>query len=500
MSPTRLGVVTCASLLSLALAACGDSKPPPEADAGPGETSDAGTTADAGTTPDSGTMSDAGTTPDAGPTENCTSVSAGTGGEARWQTLGLSINAGTLYSRTDATADSSDNVFFVQHRLRPGDDDSDILLRKLSPDGQTLWQKSYGSILGDGATDLRVDATGHAFLAGVFGYNAGSIHSAYGIIDLGKGPIQTAATNEDGFVAKIAPDGSTVWATPVTSVEQSSVGELALLPSGNVLVAGGVKSRSEVKVGTATLPSLGVYTNRVFVAELNGATGELVWGRGLPGFSSRPEYLPRLATGPGGEVFIQVNDEGKTVVLALGTDAARTQSWSRTLTGLWDVRIATHPDGGLYLAGIFEGTIDVGTGPLTAPVNDAAFLVMRLDAAGNTVAARILGQADDISGELDDVEVDASGRLLLVGEWLMSPIDSGQGPLDVRGEFAVLLARDLSAVWARGFRCSSPNGAGRRGDGVLVSGSLDLVPTADLGAGPIPSNRAGESFAVQYGP
>jgi hypothetical protein len=507
MNPTRPGVVLRACILSLALAACGDSKPPPEPDAGPGETPDAGTadagTPDAGTsdagTADAGTTSDAGT-PDAGP--HCNSMSAGTGGEARWQGLGPGVNAGNIYSRTDATADSAGNVLLVQHRLRPrpSNDDADLLLTKLSPDRQVLWQKAYGSLIGDGARDLRVDARDHIFLAGAFGYSGGSGSPFAASIDFGTGPLQAVAANEDGFVVKLAPDGTTVWATPVTCSEASSVGELALLPSGNVLVAGAAKFRCAVKVGEASLLPQGV--NAVdYVAELDGATGQLVWGMGLPGPTNSPTFLPRLATGPAGEVFIAANDAGKTVVQALAADAARTQRWSRSLTGLRDVRIAPHADGGLYLVALFEGTVDVGSGPLTAPAGDTAFLVARLDAEGRTVAARVLGSANDIYGEVDDVEVDASGRLLLVGQGLKGPIDSGRGPLAVlQSEFAVLVERDLSAIWARGFLCSSPNGAGRRGDGVLVAGSLALGPSVDLGAGLIPPSDSSQSFAVQYGP
>ena len=503
--------MTRACILSLALAACGDSKPSPEGDAGPGDTSDAGipdagasdagTTLDAGTTdagtPDAGTT-DAGT-PDPGP--SCTSVSAGTGGEARWQGLGPGINAGNIYSRTDATADSTGNVLLLQHRERPrpNNDDADILLTKLSPEGQVLWQKSYGSLTRDGARDLRVDGKDHVFVAGVFGYNAGMSTATYASIDFGTGPLETVATNEDGFVAKLGPDGTTVWATAITCSEASTAGELALLPSGNVLVTGAAKFRCPVKVGTANLLPQGVSTVD-YVAELDGATGQLVWGMGLPGPTNSTTFLPRVATGPAGEVFLAANDAGKTVLQALSADAARTQRWSRSLTGLWEVRIAAHPDGGLYLVALFEGTVDVGTGPLTAPSGEASFLVAHLDAEGRTVAARILGTADDIDGEVDDVEVDASGRLLLVGEGLVGPIDSGKGPFAVQGEFAVLVDRDLSAVWARGLRCSSPGGAGRRGNGVLVAGSLNLEPAVDLGAGPIAGNGTGQSFAVQYGP
>jgi hypothetical protein len=501
MSPTRLGVVTCASLLSLALTACGDSKPASEMDAGPDVTTDAGTPADAGNTPDdAGTEpTDAGT-PDAGP--SCISVPAGEGGEARWQGLGSGVNGGNIYSRTDATADSSGNVLSIQHRLRPrpSNDDTDILLTKRSPEGQVLWQKAYGSTREDGARDLRADGTGHVFLAGTFGYKGASITATYASIDLGTGPLETVATNEDGFVAKVAPDGTTVWATPVTCSEESGVGELALLPSGNVLVAGGAKFQCPVKVGPDSFPAQGPSTNRSYVAELDGATGQLVWGMGVPGPRNSPTFVPRLATGPGGEVFIATLGETSPQVFALTADAARTQRWNRALPGLWDVRIAAHPDGGLYLVGLFEGTVDVGTGPLTAPAGDAAFVAARLDAEGNTVAARVLGPADDIYGEVDDVEVDGAGRLLVVGEGLVGPIDSGHGPFAVRGEFAALVDRDLTVTWARQFACSSPNGAGRRGEGVLVSGSLVLSSSVDLGAGPIPGDGTSQFFAVQYGP
>lgn len=75
--------------------------------------------------------------------------------------------------------------------------------------------------------------------------------------------------------------------------------------------------------------------------------------------------------------------------------------------------VAAMPDGGLVIAGYFEGTIDVGSDRLVSAGETDAFIA-RLDPAGQVEWAERLGGAGFDAATA--VLVDHAGNLILVGE------------------------------------------------------------------------------------
>ncbi len=82
--------------------------------------------------------------------------------------------------------------------------DRDIIVTKLSPDGQrVIYQTAFGGSGTDEALGIAVDSSGAAYITGVAGYWAGS--SDFPLVN----PIQEKhKDHEDAFVSKLSPDGS----------------------------------------------------------------------------------------------------------------------------------------------------------------------------------------------------------------------------------------------------------------------------------------------------
>ncbi len=153
-----------------------------------------------------------------------------------------------------------------------------------------------GSDLADGEEygfALETDAAGNAVVAGNtnsddFPVTAGAYSTRYG-------------GNIDGFVARLAPDGTLSWATFLGGGDFDSIYGLALDPAGRVYVAGGTWSAD-----FPTSPNAWVADNvgqrDAFVAVLDAAGANLVYGSYLGGTSQ--EQAEALALDAAGRVHV----------------------------------------------------------------------------------------------------------------------------------------------------------------------------------------------------
>ena len=97
--------------------------------------------------------------------------------------------------------DSNGNAFVcgtTYGSFVPGFGGSDIFVAKVSPSGEVLWIDQSGTIGGDSATSIEVDAEGNAYVAG---WTSGSMDG-----------VRTPVTGyEDALVMKYSSDGQRVW-------------------------------------------------------------------------------------------------------------------------------------------------------------------------------------------------------------------------------------------------------------------------------------------------
>lgn len=85
----------------------------------------------------------------------------------------------------------------------------------------------------------------------------------------------------DGYVAKIAPDGKTVWVQTITTQKYYSImgGAVEIGPDGNIYIGGFYCSATGAKFGAWTLPKTRMYSG--YLASLD-AKGNWLWAKDVP--------------------------------------------------------------------------------------------------------------------------------------------------------------------------------------------------------------------------
>ena len=206
----------------------------------------------------------------------------------------------------------------------------------------------------------------------------------------------TGAGGEDILVTKLDEKGAPVWTRAFGSVSQEHM-EVAVDPSGNVLLGGALRGPIDFGGGLATnagewdaaLVKLDADGKHVFTKTFGDASFQLI---------------KSVATDAEGNIFVgglfeggidfgngEIRAEGRDLFLAK-FDPTGAPRWARSFALIdadWDdatPRIATDPAGGLVVTGDFVDAIDLGGGQILREAN--AIFFARYDAAGNHVESR----------------------------------------------------------------------------------------------------------------
>lgn len=312
---------------------------------------------------------------------------------------------------------------------------------------------------------------------------------------LGFGDYQAICGPEAG-----AAPGGRRWAARFGDGEAQRALGVAFDGDGAVLAAGSFAGTLDA--GGEPLASLG--GDDAFVLKLGG-DGQPVWSRGLGGPGA--QIATRIAAGAKGKIVVAgrfdgqldacgstltsdddkdtdgsaTNDEGKADVdkdaFVVALDADGECLWSRSFGGYGDLGLtglALGKDGTVFLAGSFEGSLDLGKPcPHMDSQGGTDVWVAALSPAGACQWTRQL----DFGGSdvAEDLSVDAAGRLWVTGacaDGTLAPCDVGAG----RNVFLTRLeiAADAGEVtsWAFG------GGGDQAGLGVhAASGAVLLTGT-----------------------
>lgn len=232
----------------------------------------------------------------------------------------------------------------------------------------------------------------------------------------------------------------------------SSVGEVrsplcAVDGLGSVIVTGSFAGN--IDLGGGQLPSVATEMN-AFVLKLD-ASGAHQWSRQLG--STKTVTVTGLAANAKGEVALGGIFDG-TIDLGVGpltsvgksffvarVSAAGTPLWNRAAfndVGISDVAaVAIDSTGGAYVAGRFNGNVDFGQ-PLASSGTTDGYLV-KLDNAGNVAWQRALG-GDGAVDWVRDVAVDGADNVYVTGAF-SGTSDFGAGPIDSAGPRGVYVVK-----------------------------------------------------------
>jgi hypothetical protein len=133
----------------------------------------------------------------------------------------------------------------------------DVFMAKLSPTAEHIWSVRYGDTSPQRATGVAVNALGHIAVVGTF----------TGKLDFEVGPLTTVQNAGDNiFATKLDGTGKGIWSKQFGVLEAQYGKEVAMDPSGSVLLAGTFKMG--VSFGGPPLNTEGAGAVDIYVARL----------------------------------------------------------------------------------------------------------------------------------------------------------------------------------------------------------------------------------------
>jgi len=306
---------------------------------------------------------------------------------------------------------------------------TDLVVAKLSPEGEVRWAVSAGGAGDDVPVALAVDPAGNVTVTGYF---AG--HAAFGGVQL------AAKGASDIFVARLDTAGNIVWAAqagghlPSAPVELGSA--IALDAAGNAYVGGQL-------VGTATFGSHTIATDAPghsgFVAKLDPA-GTFLWAAEVAPKEPWWRWISAIALDASGNSYL-AGAVGPCAAAVAKLDPSGKPVWLRRASGdgpSWANGIVVDSAGRATISATFAGTTGLGEVQLTSQGNRDVLLA-QLDAAGHVVAADQAGgyRLDNTCG----LAADSDGNLH-VGGYFHDTAVFGGATLTSRGHMDIF-------VWKR---------------------------------------------------
>lgn len=275
--------------------------------------------------------------------------------------------------------------------------------------GTPRWARRLGAGLADQALEIGVFPNGDVFVAGF----------VRGVVDLGGGPTEPSAEDPEGadaFVVRLDASGEHVWSKRFAAPGSQSIGAAEVDPKdGSVVVAGNYAGGLDL--GGGPLPATAGDPN-VFLAKLDGKSGEHVWSRGF-----------------GSEAAESVGDFGVSA------------------SGL------------AVLAGGFGGTLALGDATLTTTGENDAFVAALSTEDGSVLWARAFGAPDaPTSGQFAEAAaVSKEGAVVVAGRYHVALVTPGgttlPGSADGRRAFVIGLSKEGEETFA--FGLDAPEGSVR---------------------------------------
>lgn len=252
-------------------------------------------------------------------------------------------------------------------------DKADLALVKLDRFGTPLWAKRWGDSSNQYAAEMILDAQGNPILIG----------RIYGKVDFGGDELSSKGAG-DLMVVKLDSEGNHLWSRVFGDKDPDRAERVVVDAQGDVIVTG--TFTTTIDFGGGTFTSAGM--RDAFVVELDGETGE---------------HIASLQIGGTGDDY--------------------------------GFGVAPTDDGGLFVAGRFGDSIELG-GPLTSAGETDVYLA-RLDGSMTPVWSKSFGAAG--VDEVHDLVVQPSGELVMVGGFT-NTVDFGGGGLASAGARDVFLA------------------------------------------------------------
>lgn len=213
----------------------------------------------------------------------------------------------------------------------------DAYIQKLDPNGVIVWAHGTGGSSAEIAEAIDVNTADELAVSGIFISTTVDFDPGPGTVNLSR------VGNQDFYLQKFDSNGNLLWARSIGGTGASVNGDTKFDPVGNVISAGRFDNTVDFDPGPGAFNMTSAAGTDSWVQKLDG-NGNFVWAR-------------------------QISSTGD----------------------VWISSVATDPSGNIYLAGDFDGTVDLDPGPGVDAhtTSDIHGFVMKLDASGNFVWSAI---------------------------------------------------------------------------------------------------------------
>jgi hypothetical protein len=238
----------------------------------------------------------------------------------------------------------------------------DVFLAKLSANGNCLWSKGGGATSQATPSALATDAAGDLLLAGWM----------FGSLTFGGATI-TVPSGTGYFLAKLDATGAPLYAKAFPVGQSQQYVGAGMDSAGNAFLAGTFSGSTDFGGGPLTATAAG----DVFVAKFD-ISGNHLWSKNYG--SGSPEIANAVAVDPGGNAWVtgyfqNLTDLGAGSLKSAGADDVFLAKYGPDGAGLashaygdaqpqYGVYVTTNALGSPIVAGIFQGSLDVGSGPI----------------------------------------------------------------------------------------------------------------------------------------
>lgn len=315
--------------------------------------------------------------------------------------------------------------------------ESDAIIMKISPEGQVLWAKTFGSWGREYGEEVAISPNNNIVVAGYY-KNLDSMD-----IDPGPGvfEIPNSGANEQIFIIELDPDGNFINGGYLKSSGGSSVTGIMFSEEGYLTLCGKSDGTLDIDPGPEVITVGGMYAKNALLVQLDHE------------LNHRWHYL---LDGPGTKEFYAINKDS---------------------------------NGNIYAIGIFAGTVYFQPNEPTVANSNTVFLV-KLDSNGNYLDHKVFWGTSTYYF-LNSLAIDSSQNLLF-NIFFRSTLDVDPGPGIINitthdpevGESCIIkLNQNLDLVWYQHFegRGEFMNIEVNSDGGLLLSGyiedSLVIDPT-----------------------
>ncbi|GJM32513.1 MAG: hypothetical protein DHS20C18_15140 [Saprospiraceae bacterium] len=275
---------------------------------------------------------------------------------------------------------------------------------KLDAAGDFVWAKYALSTGTSVPRDLAVDASGNVYSTGNFEETTD--------FDPGSGTAMlTSLAFRDAYIQKHDAAGNLLWVKQVSGTDISEGKSLAVDASGNTYITGKFWGTADFDPGVGVMSLTSAGADDTFILKLD-TSGDLVWVKQMGGIDY--EYGYSIEVDPAGNIYttgsfqatvdfdpgvgtVNLTSAGLDDIYMIKLDAAGDFVWAKQIGGTGsELSFSTVVDivGNVYIAGAFEGTVDmdpgVGTTSLTS-VGSFDIFFLKLDDMGDFIWVKHIG-------------------------------------------------------------------------------------------------------------